>query len=54
MPGAAVLPVLVYEDVASAADWLCEKFGFTVLWHAGEHRAMLVFGTGAVMLGDAR
>jgi uncharacterized glyoxalase superfamily protein PhnB len=54
MPAAAVFPVLVYEDVASVADWLCETFGFTALWHAGDHRAMLVFGNGAVMLGDAR
>ena len=27
-PGATVVPVLVYEDVAKAVDWLCDTFGF--------------------------
>jgi len=27
-PGATVVPVLVYEDVGKAIDWLCGAFGF--------------------------
>ena len=25
----AVIPYLFYEDIAAAAGWLCEAFGFT-------------------------
>lgn len=28
-PRATVVPILVYEDVAAAVDWLCDAFGFT-------------------------
>ena len=28
-PRATVVPILVYEDVAKAIDWLCDTFGFT-------------------------
>jgi hypothetical protein len=27
-PGATVVPILVYEDVGKAIDWLCGTFGF--------------------------
>jgi len=27
-PSGTVVPVLVYEDVARAIDWLCGAFGF--------------------------
>jgi len=27
-PSGTVVPVLVYEDVATAIDWLCGAFGF--------------------------
>ena len=26
-PGATVVPILVYEDVGDAIDWLCSTFG---------------------------
>ncbi|MGI8507531.1 MAG: VOC family protein [Solirubrobacteraceae bacterium] len=52
MPPAAVMPVLVYDDVPAAIDWLCAAFGFSERWRAGDHRAVLEFGGGAVMLGD--
>ena len=54
MPPASVIPVLVYADVGRASDWLCQVFGFTERWRAGHHRAQLVFGNGAVVLGEAR
>jgi uncharacterized glyoxalase superfamily protein PhnB len=28
-PRATVVPILVYEDVGKAIDWLCRTFGFT-------------------------
>lgn len=55
-PSATVVPILVYEDVAKAVDWLCDTFGFTErLRVAGRgdivYHAQLSIGEGAVMLG---
>jgi uncharacterized glyoxalase superfamily protein PhnB len=49
MPTCAVIPVLVYEDVIDAIDWLSETFGFTERWRAGTHRAQLAVGEGAAV-----
>jgi uncharacterized glyoxalase superfamily protein PhnB len=54
MPASTVIPVLVYEDVAAAAEWLCDTFGFTVRWRAGGHRAQLAVGDGAVAITEQR
>ena len=48
MPSSHVIPVLTYPDVSEAVDWLCDAFGFTVRWRAGNHRAQLNVGEGAV------
>ncbi|HEY3138036.1 MAG TPA: VOC family protein [Blastocatellia bacterium] len=54
-PTATIVPVLVYEDVGQAIDWLCRVFGFTerlrferdgVISHA-----QLAVAEGAIMLG---
>jgi len=50
VPVATVIPVLAYEDVGRASDWLCEVFGFRERLRIGSHRAQLVFGDGAVIL----
>ena len=55
-PRATVVPILVYEDVAKAIDWLCDTFGFTerlrVEGPAGSvAHAQLAIAEGAVMLG---
>ena len=55
-PGATVVPILVYEDVAKAVDWLCDTFGFTERLRAGGpdgsvSHAQLAIKEGAVMLG---
>ena len=50
VPSSAVIPVLGYDDVARASDWLCNAFGFTQRLRIGDHRAQLVFGDGAVIL----
>lgn len=50
VPSSSVIPVLAYSDVAEAADWLCNAFGFRERLRIGTHRAQLVFGDGAVIV----
>lgn len=55
-PKATVVPILVYEDVEKAADWLCATFGFKERLRAGRPglsatHAQLAIAEGAVMLG---
>jgi uncharacterized glyoxalase superfamily protein PhnB len=55
-PGSTIVPILVYEDVGRAIDWLCDTCGFTERLRAATPdgsvvHAQLIFGDGAVMLG---
>jgi uncharacterized glyoxalase superfamily protein PhnB len=55
-PTATVVPILIYEDVANAADWLCGAFGFKERLRAGGpdgavSHAQLTVSEGAIMLG---
>jgi uncharacterized glyoxalase superfamily protein PhnB len=55
-PTATVVPVLVYEDVNQAVEWLCGVFGFTErLRHTGRDgkigHAQVAVAEGAIMLG---
>jgi uncharacterized glyoxalase superfamily protein PhnB len=57
-PAAAVVPVLIYADVAKAIDWLCTAFGFEERLRAPDRdgtvgHAQLDAGDGAVMIGRA-
>jgi uncharacterized glyoxalase superfamily protein PhnB len=57
-PAATVVPVLVYADVSSAVEFLCNAFGFTVRLRArGPNdvlsHAQLAIAEGAIMLGRA-
>lgn len=54
IPAATVIPVLVYEDVAEAVEWLCDTFGFTERLRIGNHRAQLCIGGGAVVVSERR
>ena len=54
MPASTVIPVLAYEDVGAAIEWLCETFGFSERWRAGGHRAQLAVGDGAVAISERR
>lgn len=56
IPGATVVPVLIYPDVREAVDWLSAAFGFSERVRIGEtHRSqMRVGGEGAVIIGDVR
>ena len=48
MPASTVMPVLAYEDVGQAIEWLCDAFGFVERVRIGSHRAQLRIGDGAV------
>jgi uncharacterized glyoxalase superfamily protein PhnB len=54
-PTATVVPVLIYEDVAKAIDWLCEVFGFSERLRAERDgvvgHAQLAVREGAIMFG---
>ena len=55
-PSATVVPILVYEDVAKAIDWLCHTFGFMERLRAAfpdgsVTHAQLAISEGAIMLG---
>lgn len=54
MPPCSVFPELVYPDVGQAVAWLSDTFGFLERWRAGNHRAQLAFGTGAIAVTEAR
>ena len=55
-PGATVVPILVYEDVGKAIEWLCGTFGFRERLRAAGpggsvSHAQLDIAEGAVILG---
>lgn len=55
-PQATVVPILVYEDVVKAIDWLCDVFGFSERLRAAGPggsvtHAQLAVAEGAVMVG---
>lgn len=52
MPPATVIPELAYTDVAAAIEWLSGAFGFLERWRAGEHRAQMAYGNGAIVVAD--
>jgi len=55
VPGATVIPVLIYSNVREAVDWLVGAFGFVErVWIGENHRAQLSFGDGALIVGDVR
>jgi uncharacterized glyoxalase superfamily protein PhnB len=54
MPAVSVIPELVYDDVGAACEWLCRVFGFRERWRAGGHRAQLAYGSGALIVAQAR
>jgi uncharacterized glyoxalase superfamily protein PhnB len=54
-PTATIVPILVYEDVAQAIEWLCRAFGFTERLRLARDgvvgHAQLAVAEGAIMLG---
>jgi uncharacterized glyoxalase superfamily protein PhnB len=53
-PQGTVVPTLIYDDVPSAVNWLCDTFGFRLRIRAGDSHAQLLVGAGSVMLGQSR
>ena len=53
IPAATVIPELAYRDVAEAAGWLCEAFGFEERLRIANHRVQLAVGAGAVVVTEA-
>ena len=54
MPDCSILPVLHYEDVATAIDWLSNAFGFTERWRIANHRSQLAYEGGAIAITEIR
>lgn len=54
-PTATIVPILIYEDVGQAIEWLCRTFGFTERLRAERNgvigHAQLSVAEGALMLG---
>jgi hypothetical protein len=50
MPPGTIIVELVYEDVATAATWLCQTFGFRERLRIGQHRSQLVLGEAAIVV----
>lgn len=58
-PPGTVVPVLVYDEVGAASEWLCEAFGLAERFRQMDGDGVvvavqLVIGEGAVMLTPAR
>src|ERR1700733_5830409 len=54
IPPYSVLPVLAYDDVRAAVEYLTQVFGFAERVQIGDHRAQLSVGGGAaVIVADA-
>src|SRR5437899_2549678 len=58
-PAATIVPVLIYEDVGKAIDWLCGAFGFTERLRAQGAdgkvtHAQLAVAEGAIVIGAGR
>ena len=52
MPPCTMIPVLGYDDVAEAVEWLCETFGFRERWRLDTHRAQVAVGDGAAAVTE--
>jgi uncharacterized glyoxalase superfamily protein PhnB len=48
MPASTMIPVLAYDDLHVAIEWLSRVFGFSVRWIAGDHRAQMCLEGGAI------
>jgi len=49
MPPGVFIPQLAYANVAEAAKWLCNTFGFSQRLRIGDHRIQLTFGGGSMV-----
>ncbi len=54
IPAPTIIPVLAYDDVREATEWLCAAFGFAERLRIGDHRVQLIAGDGAVIVNERR
>lgn len=54
MPPGVIIPELPYDDVGTAAAWLCQAFGFKERLRIGNHRCQLSFGQGSVVVVERK
>lgn len=54
VPASTVIPVLAYEDVVQAAEWLCKTFDFKERLRIGHHRVQLTVGDAAVIVNEGK
>jgi uncharacterized glyoxalase superfamily protein PhnB len=50
MPPGVIIPELPYEEVNTAAAWLCQTFGFKERLRIGDHRCQLTFGESSIVV----
>lgn len=50
MPPGTVIPEVPYSDVAAAAKWLCNAFGFAERLRIGSHRVQLSVGGASIVV----
>jgi uncharacterized glyoxalase superfamily protein PhnB len=50
MPHSTIIPVLGYNDVPQAVDWLTRVFGFTERLRIADHRVQLTYGSGDLVV----
>ena len=54
MPPGVIIPELPYNDVGTAAVWLCQTFGFKERLRIGNHRCQLTFGEGSIVVVERK
>ncbi|HKD60795.1 MAG TPA: VOC family protein [Terracidiphilus sp.] len=52
VPPCPVIPVLIYPDPGTAADWLMKAFGFTVRLRIANHRIQMRAGEGCFTIAE--
>ena len=52
MPPGTFIPELAYDDVGTAAAWLCEAFGFRERLRIANHRIQLSYGDGSMVVTE--
>ena len=54
IPLCTVIPVLIYSDPGTAADWLSNAFGFTVRLRIANHRIQMKAGDGCFTIAEGK
>jgi uncharacterized glyoxalase superfamily protein PhnB len=54
MPPGVIIPELPYDDVGTAATWLCQTFGFKERLRIGNHRCQLTFGGTSIVVVERK